>query len=158
MGSENNSNTKKVLKLAADILVGTVPKFPVLTVDMIKYVDERAEKLSNSTNDIKELEELVMRKELANRVSEAEAKALQELAIANRIAQAEEVEIEEYYDTQGNGAAGVQYNESGLNLGASGSGRRISKRVYRFKGFRYMELDQDDQQTEENIEKQQTEE
>ncbi|WGD83819.2 hypothetical protein P5664_21645 [Bacillus subtilis] len=153
METENNS-TKNVVKFATAAMASVM--FPVgPTLEIIKYFDERAEKISDKSKNLNELEEQVLRKELANRISEAEAKAFQELAIANRIAQAHEVEIEEYYDTQGDGAAGVQYKESNLNIGASGSGRKISKRVYRFKGFQESELQSDELQSEE---KQQTEE
>nr|WGD58160.1 hypothetical protein P5626_01125 [Bacillus subtilis] len=115
METENNS-TKNVVKFATAAMASVM--FPVgPTLEIIKYFDERAEKISDKSKNLNELEEQVLRKELANRISEAEAKAFQELAIANRIAQAHEVEIEEYYDTQGDGAAGVQYKESNLNIG-----------------------------------------
>jgi len=69
-------------------------------------------------------------------VLQEQAKVEQELSIARRILIAEEVEIEEYYDTSGKGAIGLKNDaEDGLSLGASGSGRRVTKRIVKFKGF-----------------------
>lgn len=68
------------------------------------------------------------------KMAEAQARVAQELALASRIETAEEVEMEEYYDTSGEGSLGVQATEGALSLGASGSGRKVSKRVFRFKG------------------------
>lgn len=74
------------------------------------------------------------RQELQTRIAEAQARVAQEIAIASRIETAEEVEIEELYDYSGSGSIGVDVNDKGLNLGAKGEGRRVSKRIYRFKG------------------------
>jgi len=43
-------------------------------------------------------------------------------------------EIEEFYDTAGDGQLGLTGSEKGITLGANGSGRRASRRVYRFTG------------------------
>jgi len=72
--------------------------------------------------------------EAAIRMAEGQAKVAQELAIARRIETAEEVEIDEYYDYSAEGKAGLNTDGSNVNLGLSGAGKRISKRVYRFKG------------------------
>jgi hypothetical protein len=65
-----------------------------------------------------------------------QAKVEQEQAIAQRIANAEEVEIEEYYDLAGTASLGLSgsLDTSEINLGAKGSGRKVTKRIYRFKG------------------------
>lgn len=65
---------------------------------------------------------------------EAQAKVAQEMAIANRIDTAEEVEIEEFYEYGGDGKVGFSADEKSVQLGLSGSARRISKRIYRFNG------------------------
>lgn len=57
----------------------------------------------------------------------------QELAIAKRIEDAEEVEIEEYYDLSGKGKAGLDIKEDSIDLGLSAEGSKVSKRIYRFK-------------------------
>ena len=66
------------------------------------------------------------------------ARIEQELAIARRIDCAEEVEIEEFYDTSGKGSAGLtaDMKSESATLGLSGEGRRVTKRVYHFKGWR----------------------
>ena len=74
------------------------------------------------------------RQELQMRISEAQAKVAQEIAIARRIESAEEVEMEEFYDYSGEGSIGGKLDEKGLFVGAGGSGRRVSRRIYRFKG------------------------
>lgn len=63
-----------------------------------------------------------------------QARVAQEMSIAERIASSTEVEIEEFYDTSGAGSAGVAVGKDNVSLGASGEGRKITKRVIRFKG------------------------
>ena len=74
------------------------------------------------------------RQELQMRNAEAQARVAQEIAIARRIESAEEVEMEEFYDYSGEGSVGGKLDEKGLFVGAGGSGRRVSKRIYRFRG------------------------
>ena len=74
------------------------------------------------------------RQVLQMRISEAQARVAQEIAIARRIESAEEVEMEEFYDYSGEGSVGGKLDEKGLFVGAGGSGRRVSKRIYRFRG------------------------
>jgi hypothetical protein len=82
------------------------------------------------------------RQELQMRISEAQARVAQEIAIARRIESAEEVEMEEFYDYSGGGSVGGKLDEKGLFVGASGSGRRVSKRIYRFKGHSLLAADE----------------
>jgi hypothetical protein len=74
------------------------------------------------------------RQELQMRISEAQARVAQEIAIARRIESAEEVEMEEFYDYSGEASVGGRVDEKGIFVGAGGSGRRVSKRIYRFRG------------------------
>ena len=74
------------------------------------------------------------RQELLTRIAEAQARVAQEVAIAHRIENAEEVEMEEFYDYSGSGSVGVDIKETGINIGAKGEGKKVSKRIYRFKG------------------------
>lgn len=64
-----------------------------------------------------------------------QARVAQELAIAERIASSNEVEIEEYYEGAGKGQAGLMANAETASIGVSGEGRRVTKRVVRFGGF-----------------------
>ena len=65
-----------------------------------------------------------------------EARVAQELAIAKRIELANEVEIEEFYDLSGEGSIGVQLHETAVSAGVSASGKRVTKRIYKFTAFR----------------------
>ncbi|MCM3111693.1 hypothetical protein [Lederbergia lenta] len=66
---------------------------------------------------------------------EIQARVAQELAIAERISNAETVEIEEFYDVSGEGNLGVNAKKGSVNVGASGDGRKVTKRIYKFKGI-----------------------
>lgn len=73
------------------------------------------------------------RQELTLRMAERQAKVAQELAIARRIENADDVEIEEFYDVNGSAHAGVKTNDEGFAVGLSGQGQKVTRRVYRFK-------------------------
>ncbi|MHB1345796.1 MAG: hypothetical protein ACYCX3_15805 [Thermoleophilia bacterium] len=74
------------------------------------------------------------KQELQMRMAERLAKVLQELAIAQRIEVAEEVEIEEFLDHSGEGNVGAKVGDDNLTLGLQGKGSRVVRRVIRFKG------------------------
>jgi hypothetical protein len=103
-------------------------------------VEKVAETAIDSTkNDlnkesIEELQLFAKKQELQMQMAEAQAKVAQELAIAKRIEIAEEVEIEEFYDLNGDGSVGIKSDDKGISVGASASGRRVSKRIYKFRG------------------------
>ena len=113
--------------------------FPGLGItNLVAESLSEAIKKSNSVSeggDIKKLEEEARIQEIENRISEFQARVAQELAIARRIENAAEVEIEEFYDTSGNGGVGAQVTEGTINLGAHGAGRKVTSRIYRFKGW-----------------------
>lgn len=67
-------------------------------------------------------------------MAERQAKVAQEVAIARRIEMAEEVEIEEFYDTSGEGNVGASTDGESVSLGLQGKGKHVVRRVYRFKG------------------------
>lgn len=104
-----------------------------------------AEQLTNSnknsreileSNDEVRIEKELKRKKIETEILELEAKVTQELAISKRIENAEIVEIEEYYEGSAKGNVGASVDESKLNVGLTGEGRKISKRIYRFTGFK----------------------
>lgn len=86
------------------------------------------------SDKVDDLREETVKRELEMRMAEAEARVAQELAIARRIETADEVEMTEFFEYAGEGHAGVKANEGGVSVGVSGSGRRISKRKFIFKG------------------------
>jgi hypothetical protein len=85
---------------------------------------------------IAQLQEQAIRQELEQRIWEAKARTLQEFAIATRIDTADTVEIEEFYDLTGQGSIGVNLKEEGATAGISAAGRKGTKRIYRFSGWR----------------------
>lgn len=119
---------KVAAKVAGGPLVG-------LIIDGVeassKSMDEASEK------NLESLREEAAKQQIKMDYSQHQARIAQELAIAKRIENATEVEIEEYYDNSGKGSAGLNVNietQTG-SLGVSGENRRVSKRVYRFKGI-----------------------
>ena len=102
-------------------------------VDAFAALSDRSDKVTES-GELDDLRNEAERQELAARMAESQARIAQEIAIARRIETATEVEIEEFYDTAGDGQLGLTGSEKGVTLGASGSGRRVSRRVYRFTG------------------------
>jgi|TARA_R110001583_G_scaffold38693_1_gene124826 hypothetical protein len=89
---------------------------------------------SDSSMPTDELKEESARAEIIARALLAQAKVEQELAISRRIDNAVEVEIEEYYDTSGKGNVGVSADAEKVTFGAGGEGRRVTKRIIKFKG------------------------
>jgi hypothetical protein len=87
--------------------------------------------------DLAEMRREAERQELSMLMAERQARVSQELAIGSRIASAETVEIEEHYEYFGKGQAGLaaDANTAQLNFGLSGEGKRVSRRIYRFKGM-----------------------
>lgn len=83
---------------------------------------------------VEELRVETERRELEMRVAEAEARVAQELAIARRIETAHEVEMTEYFDYLGDGYAGMKTDGKTISAGVGGSGRKVSKRKFVFKG------------------------
>lgn len=97
------------------------------------------EAMSNTKKDVESGDVAELRKEeamqeISMRMAERQAKVAQELAIAERIRDADEVSIEEYYDNSAGGQASLAAGAEGVNLGIAGSTGVVSKRIYRFKG------------------------
>ena len=107
---------------------------PLLWTVLEKSISKLSETDEKGTTQ--ELKEESFRQEIKSRAMQAQAKVEQELAIARRIDSAEEVEIEEYYDTSGKGTAGLQTDGSTASVGIGGEGRRVTKRIIKFKGCR----------------------
>jgi hypothetical protein len=91
-----------------------------------------------SQGTLQQLKEEAAKQEIQMQFAQHQARVAQELAIARRIDNAMEVEIEEFYDASGKGSLGLDANAATetVTLGIQGEGRRITRRVYRFKGWR----------------------
>ena len=87
-----------------------------------------------SNKNLTTLELDAKKQELNIALAEAQARVAQELAIARRIEVAEQVEIEEFYDLNGDANVGVQGKGKAIALGLTASGQRVSKRIYKFTG------------------------
>jgi len=99
----------------------------------VKKIVESISESGQSTT-IDELEEMNRRAQIKANALLAQAKVEQELAISRRIDSAEEVEIEEFYDTSGKGNLGFSGEAEKVTLGLGGEGRRVTKRIIKFKG------------------------
>jgi hypothetical protein len=107
------------------------------------YVKAIYSALSDSQSDVKtaeseglaSLEEEAKKQRIVMEFQAHQARVAQELAIAERIASSHEVEIEEFYDGSGKGNLGFKAEGESITLGASGEGRRVTKRIIRFTGW-----------------------
>lgn len=98
--------------------------------------------LATSQNEIKEaeaqslesLENAARKQQIVMDFQTHQARVAQEISIAQRIASSAEVEIEEYYDLSGKANAGLKAEEKSVALGVAGEGRRVTKRIIKFKG------------------------
>jgi hypothetical protein len=125
--------------ILAAVIAGAVPGFPgaaaaSLIASLVKKSTAETEAASNIEGvDAVRLE--AERQRFTLWMAELQAKVSQEVAIAHRIEVAQEVEIEEFYDSSGEGHIGLQATPEQLGFGAGGAGRKVTRRVIRFKGF-----------------------
>ncbi len=89
---------------------------------------------ASQTGELSKLTEEAKRQEVSLHMARIQAQVAQELAIAHRIENAEEVEIEEYYEGTGKGGAGISTDGISASLSIGAEGRKVTKRVYRFTG------------------------
>lgn len=94
----------------------------------------RDSKKASESNDLTVLTDEAQRQEVELHMAGMQAKVAQEMAIAQRIESADEVEMEEYYEGSGEGSAGVKAADGTVTVGIGGKGSRVTRRVYRFKG------------------------
>jgi len=118
---------KEIAKIAGGPLVGIV-------IDNVQSSSNSMKEASSK--NIEALREEALKQEIQMEFSKHQARVAQEVAIAKRITNAIEVEIEEYYDNSGKGNAGLNINQEAqtASIGLSAENRKISKRIYRFKG------------------------
>jgi hypothetical protein len=106
---------------------------------LVAELGEKGVNLISSASDagIEQLKEEVAKQNLQMQFAQQQARVAQELAIARRIDNAQEVMIEEFYDESRKGNIGLsidQKSQSGT-LGFGAEGNRVTKRVYHFKGW-----------------------
>ena len=124
--------TSKVLGGALKVLEASSPLLAALTGLVIDATKE-TEKLAES-GEIEGLDTEAKKQAISLNMAKMQASVAQELAIAERIKDAHEVEIEEYYE--GDLGAGVDIKASidSASIGLGGQSRKVVKRVYRFTG------------------------
>lgn len=122
---------KKAWQLGMDALMEATPVLGPAIVAMTRAARESEE--ASDSKDIEVLNNEAKRQRAELSMAEMQAKVAQEVAIARRIEEADEVEIEEYYEGETNGNVGLTTEGSSLSLGLGGKGSRVTKRVYRFK-------------------------
>jgi hypothetical protein len=102
---------------------------------VVEGTEQAAKSIATASDaGVEKLGEEVAKQNLHMQFAQQQARIAQELAIARRIDNAEEVEIEELYDTSGKGNVGLTIDET-ATFGLGGTGRRVTKRIYRFKGL-----------------------
>ena len=104
---------------------------------VVEITTESADKtkLLAASGDVGDLRREAEKQELTLHMAERQAKVAQELALAKRIENALEVEMEEFYDVSGSAGAGINTDGTSLSAGISGKGQKVMRRVYRFKGI-----------------------
>jgi len=122
--------------MSSEILMNILEGAKMVTSPTSYLIDSFAQSLKDKEepSGLVELRVEAERRELEMRMAEAEARVAQELAIARRIETAHEVEMTEYFDYSGKGHVGLKADAESISVGAGGSGRRVSKRKFIFKG------------------------
>ena len=91
---------------------------------------------ASKSGEITKLTEEAKRQEISLHMAKMQAQVAQELAIAHRIENAEEVEIEEYYEGSGKDGAGISNDGVSVSLSLGAEGQKVTKRIYRFTGIK----------------------
>lgn len=105
-----------------------------LLAQIVELTSRKVAKTETGSTEISALRVEAERQELEMRIAEAQARVAQEVAIAKRIESAEEVELEEFYEYVGSGKAGLKLGAESVAVEGGAGVKRVSKRVYRFKG------------------------
>ncbi len=104
-------------------------------------VELAAKSMTDAANKgLDDLKAESLKQSIRAQFDQQQARTAQELAIAERISNADEVHIEEFCDTSGKGNLGVSLNGDASNVGIGASGRSVVKRTYRFTGWKQQEV------------------
>ena len=102
-------------------------------VELLAGKVHKSEELAE-VDDLELISNEAKQQKLELQVAFEQAKVAQEIAIAARIQDANEVVLEEYYEYTAKGQLGLATDNNSVSVGASGEGRRVTKRIYRFIG------------------------
>ena len=89
------------------------------------------------SGDASNLEDVVRKQQALIDLQQSMARVAQEVAIANRISQSTDVEIEEFYDQSKavGGEIGGSVKTQSIKLGANLDNKSVVKRIYKFTGL-----------------------
>lgn len=107
---------------------------PVVGSIVAALATAQTEMKEAENKNLESLESEARKQQILMEFQAHQARVAQEMSIAERIASSEEVEIEEYYDTSAKGNAGLNASKESVSLGAAAEGRKVTKRVIKFKG------------------------
>ncbi len=128
-------DTKKIASIAGDVAIEFfVPGY--LRAAYTALSKSREDVDAAESQGVASLEEEARKQQIVMEFQAHQARVSQELSIAERIANSAEVQIEEFYDLSGKGHAGAKADEQSISLGIGAEGRRVTKRVIRFTGWR----------------------
>lgn len=116
--------------------LGVVFPTGLLAKQLYDLASAALENPSSGSKTVDALAEAAATRELEQRIEQANARIAQEYAIAARISESAEVEIEEHYEYASDIKGGVSGNvQTGdVSVGGSGASQRVSRRIYRFTG------------------------
>jgi len=123
-------SSKKILDSALEVLKASSPVIGALT-DVVLESAKKTEELQER-GELVALDEEAKKQAISLRMMKMQAIVSQELAIAERIKSADEVEIEEYYESDSSGGLKASGDLDGASVSLGGEGRKVTKRVYRF--------------------------
>lgn len=115
-----------------DALIESTPLLGPSLAAMTRAARESEAASDSNDIDILTAKETKQRIELS--MAEMQAKVAQEIAIAKRIEDADEVHIEEYYEGETEGNLGLKTDPANnISLGIGGKKSRVTKRIFKFK-------------------------
>lgn len=132
--NKDNQNTalSVVTGAAATTLLSAAFPFGPLIGAAVAAATNAVSKASEKGVD--ELEQEVKKQYLQLAIAQEQARVSQEMAIAERIANSVDVEIEEFYDSTAKGKAKADVKLDTLSFGLEGEGKKVVRRIYRFTG------------------------
>lgn len=100
-----------------------------MVIDSAKETEKLAE-----LGELESLDAEAKKQAISLNMARMQASVAQELAIAERIKDAQEVEIEEYYEGDTGAGVDIKVGVDSASIGLGGQSRKVVKRVYRFTG------------------------
>lgn len=123
---------KIAFEKALEIMIKSTPLLGPVAGVLLESA--RDTEVASQSGEIATLAAEAKRQEISLHMARMQAQVAQELAIAHRIENAGEVEIEEYYEGNAKGGVDGLVDPTTVSFSLGGEGRKVVKRVYRFKG------------------------